>query len=118
MGFKLIWIKVLDMPSVALGCSNMKPTRCSACVLIFDWLVYFALFLIGIYFIQKDEVLEKFSQKRTNFARYQEPIVERPTITLFVDTHKLPLKFEKVIIKVQRSFMPQISKKSSNGKLE
>ena len=49
-----------------------------------DWTVYLGLFLMGSYCIQRDNVLGKFSMRRTNYARYQEPIVERPTASIYI----------------------------------
>ena len=43
-------------------------------------LVYFALLFLGVYFIYAGEIVQKFSNKRTTFAEYGEPVSELPTI--------------------------------------
>ena len=74
------------MSSVAYSTSKMRLASCSF-TLIFDWLGYVALLLIAIYIIQKDQVWEKFTSRKSSYARYQEPITERPTILLEIETN-------------------------------
>ena len=76
----------------------MKQANQNPILLTIDWLVYLSLYILGIYFIQQDNVLQKFSLKRTNFARYQEPISERPTIMVYLEPLSLPLKYGKDFI--------------------
>ena len=52
---------------------------------IFDTLVYVALTSIGFYFIYEGEVIQKYSSGRTNYAEYDEPITELPTIVFSLD---------------------------------
>ena len=59
---------------------------CSTFAMIIDWVGYLALLLIGVYIIQKDQVWEKFTSRKSSFARYQEPITERPTIMIQVES--------------------------------
>ena len=70
----------------------MKLASCSF-TLIFDWVGYFALLLIAIYIIQKDQVWEKFTSRKSSYARYQEPITERPTIVIKIESSLLCLEF-------------------------
>ena len=44
-------------------------------------LVYVCLLSVGIYFIYQGNVVQRFYQKKTNFAEYTEAIIEMPTIT-------------------------------------
>ena len=73
---------------MAYNTSKMKQA-CSTFTLIIDWVGYLALLLIGVYIIQKDQVWEKFTSRKSSFARYQEPITERPTILINVESSRL-----------------------------
>ena len=42
--------------------------------------VYVILLCLGVYFIYAGQIIQKFQQKRTNFAEYGEEITEFPTI--------------------------------------
>ena len=42
--------------------------------------VYAILLFLGVYFIYAGQIIQKFQQKRTNFAEYGEEITEFPTI--------------------------------------
>ena len=59
---------------------------------VIDWLGYIGLFVVGIYFILKDEVLHRFQLGRTNYAHYEEPMSDRPTIVSFFAAFP-PLKY-------------------------
>ena len=60
---------------------------------VLDWIIYFSLFIIGIYFILRDNILQKYLLERTNYARYEEPISERPTILMHIDSRTIRLKY-------------------------
>ena len=51
----------------------------------FRSIIYLLLFALVLYFIRQGDVLERFAQKKTNFARYSEPIKELPTIIIYVN---------------------------------
>ena len=53
--------------------------------LVIDWFAYIGLFSVAIYFIQKADVWDRYQLGRTNFAEYEEPISERPTIIAYID---------------------------------
>ena len=50
-----------------------------------DRLVSLALMILGIYFIYKGDVINRFQLKRTNFAEFTEEISEIPTITTWIE---------------------------------
>ena len=52
---------------------------------IVQHLVYFVLLFLGVYFIYAREIVQKFSNKRTTFAEYGEPVSELPTILSFIE---------------------------------
>ena len=52
---------------------------------VVDAMAYFALSVLGFYFIFQGDVLEKFASKRTNFAQYEEEVTELPTILTYID---------------------------------
>ena len=54
-------------------------------------MIYLLLFSLGVYFIYQGEVLERFAQKRTNFAVYKEHMRELPTITTYIEAQGLNL---------------------------
>ena len=58
-----------------------------------DLIVYSCLFMIGISFIVRDDVFRKLALKRTNFARHQEPILERPTILVYIEPPSITLVY-------------------------
>ena len=47
-------------------------------------LVYIALAVMGCYFIYHGQVWQRFSLKGTNFAEYEEPVTELPTIVTYI----------------------------------
>ena len=53
--------------------------------ILLDWSVYLGLLIIGIYFIQEAEVLQRYQLRRTNYAEYEEPISELPTIVAYFE---------------------------------
>ena len=53
--------------------------------LVIDILVYVTMLSLGIYFIYKGDVVQRFHLMRTNFMVYEEPIYEHPTIITWLD---------------------------------
>ena len=53
--------------------------------ILLDWSVYLGLLIIGIYFIHEAEVLQRYQLRRTNYAEYEEPISELPTIVAYFE---------------------------------
>ena len=51
---------------------------------IVKYAVYIALLILGVYFIYAGDILQKFSNKKTTFAEYGEPVTELPTILAFI----------------------------------
>ena len=47
---------------------------------ILDTVLYVVLMILGCYFIYKGGVWERFQQKRSDFAEYDEPVSELPTM--------------------------------------
>ena len=54
-------------------------------------IIYFLLFSLGIFFILKGDVWERYVQKRTNFAIHTKDITELPTIATFIQPFGLKL---------------------------
>ena len=52
---------------------------------IVRYVVYIALLILGVYFIYAGDILQKFSNKKTTFAEYGEPVTELPTILAFIE---------------------------------
>ena len=50
--------------------------------------IYLALWCVAVYLIVVGDIIQKFSQKRTNFAEYAESLTEWPTILAFVEYSK------------------------------
>ena len=57
-------------------------------------ILYIALTLLGIFFINKGDVFPRFLQKRTNFAEYGEQITEMPTIVTWIQYSNLARRLE------------------------
>ena len=55
-----------------------------------DLVVYIALSITGCYFIYHGEVWQRFTLKRTNFAEYDEPVNDVPTILTYIEGSKSP----------------------------
>ena len=55
--------------------------------------IYLLSLIIGFYFIYQGEVIKRFQQKRTNFAEYDEPVDELPTISTYIHSSDTKLKF-------------------------
>ena len=51
---------------------------------IADKLFHFGLMFLGFYFIYKGDIWVRFQHKRTNFAEYDEPMVELPAIMSWI----------------------------------
>ena len=72
----------------------MKPDqRKSVFLTVIDWLAYLGLFAIGIYFILKAEVWQRYQLGRTNYAEYEEHVTERPTIIAYFSPATISLKY-------------------------
>ena len=56
-------------------------------------MVYFCTLGIGVYFIYKGEVVQRFQRRRTNFAHYEEQVSELPIHTISVWTKNKTFKF-------------------------
>ena len=54
-------------------------------------LKYIAFLCLGLYFICECEVLDKFGQKRTNFAIFREKLSELPTLTTYLHNNTLEI---------------------------
>ena len=70
---------------------NMQFSRIKlGIVTLIDKLILACLLILGCYFIHQGDVLGRFRLKRTNFAEYGEPIMEFPTITIFINHRNTP----------------------------
>ena len=47
-------------------------------------LVYFTMFSLGVYFIYQGEIVHRFQLQRTNFAVYEEAIIELPSTVMYI----------------------------------
>ena len=61
--------------------------------------IYVAMMCLGCYFIYQGDIVQRFKQRRTNFAEYTEPITELPTIVTWIqysnDSQTSKLQFGK-----------------------
>ena len=67
-------------------------------VKIFDNILHAGLLTLGLYFIYQGNVINRFQQRRCNFAEYDEPVTELPTIVTRMDqlpSNQESLKFRK-----------------------
>ena len=46
---------------------------------------YIFLMCLGGFFIYEADIINRFQLKRTNFAEYYEPIIERPTVMSWIE---------------------------------
>ena len=53
---------------------------------VIDKLAYGILAIVGCYFIYKDGVLQRFSERKTFFAEYDEPVTELPSLLTYIDS--------------------------------
>ena len=72
------------VPLFSLKCTDMFSLKDRNLFKIIDIAIYIVLMFIGIYFIQWGKVWERYQQRRTNFAEYDEPIRELPTIVTWI----------------------------------
>ena len=73
----------------------MPWSRVKTVLLVIDSLVYLAMLGLGFFFIYKGDVLQRFQLKRTNFAVFEEPITELPTIKTYIDPYNGDLAYLK-----------------------
>ena len=52
---------------------------------VIEWIVYFVLCGVGIYFIMQGNVLSKYFLKRKDFTQHEEYIFEHPTIVTYLE---------------------------------
>ena len=64
---------------------NMRQLRTDYLFKALDHLGYIVLFLIGYYFIYEGNVVEKFQQRKTNFAAAVDNVMEYPTIVTWIE---------------------------------
>ena len=74
--------------------------------------VYVVLLLIGCYFIYNGHVVDRFQQRRTNFAEYHEHIIELPAITAWME-YSLSRKAKPRNLLFGKDFNVYMSKLSS-----
>ena len=48
-------------------------------------MIYISLTVLGYYFITEGEVLQRYRDRKTNFAEYSEPISELPAIVTWIE---------------------------------
>ena len=58
---------------------------------VIEWIVYFILFGVGIYFIMQGNVLSKYFLKRKDFTQHEEYIYEHPTIVTYLEPSDLTI---------------------------
>ena len=58
---------------------------------IIEWIVYFVLVGVGIYFIMQGNVLSKYFLKRKDFTQHEEYIFEHPTIVTYLEPSDLTI---------------------------
>ena len=51
---------------------------------VIENMIYITLLGVGIYFIYEGDVVQRYHRKRTNFAVYEEPMTELPTVVTYV----------------------------------
>ena len=51
---------------------------------VIENMIYITLLGVGIYFIYEGDVVQRYHRQRTNFAVYEEPMAELPTIVTYV----------------------------------
>ena len=56
---------------------------------VIEWIVYFVLCGVGIYFIMQGNVLSKYFLKRKDFTQHEEYIFEHPTIVTYLEPSEL-----------------------------
>ena len=72
----------------------MPGSRIKVFILTLESIVYFLLLGMGIYFIYDGGLVQKFQLGRTNFALYEEPVSELPTIVTFMKPWNESFTFE------------------------
>ena len=60
--------------------------------------VYLSLLTLGCFFVHKGDVLQRYQQKKSNFAEYAEPITELPTFVTWIEPFHLYLKMGRDLI--------------------
>ena len=73
----------------------MSASRVKVILLVFEWIVYFCMLGMGIYFIYYGELVQKFQLQKTSFAAYEEPISNLPTIVTFIKPWNKNITFGK-----------------------
>ena len=79
---------------------NFKSSMLKLIFQIINSLAYCSLFALGCYFIYEGQVIQRYTLGRTNFAEFDEELVEFPTIVFFIDnaddnrTYKLGSDFK------------------------
>ena len=61
---------------------------------IVKYSVYVTLLFLAVYFIYAGDTVQKFSNKKTSFAEYGEPVSELPTILAFIEYADRNITFE------------------------
>ena len=62
----------------------MSWTKAQIVTLLLDRTVYTLMLILGIYFIYQGDVVQRYQLGRTNFAVYEEPMSELPTIITYI----------------------------------
>ena len=71
----------------------MHDLRVKLAFLVLNNVVYYAMLVLGFYFIYKGDVVQRFMLKRANFAAYEAPITELPTIITWIYPYKKNINF-------------------------
>ena len=87
----------------------MLESKFNYMLLSLDYIVYTTMLGIGFYFIHEGNVIQRYLQRRTNFAVYEEPISELPTIVTYV-TESGSSKISE--LKLQKDFDLQFTQTS------
>ena len=73
----------------------MSGPRIKVFILTLESIVYFFMLGVGIYFIYDGGLVQQFQRGWTNFALYDEPISDLPTIVIFIKPWNESFTFEK-----------------------